>query len=245
MSAPEPVLRPLRRRARQAEGSALALRLMAALGLMVAVGDLAAHAGGRQLVDWVRRWLGNPPIAAGGVRGEPPRTVCLLHPWLPPDATPPLALVLLPRPALSTATPISRISLEDSSGRFLGTEDPAPAATPGSLMPWPTTWPSLQPGRRYRLLLKPAQTAQTAALILQTGSEEDFRQTLDQLRQLGRDPRDWERAIAAHLEAAAAPSDTSRAWAASLLFAPAAPSSASLRRMRQSLQDAHCAGPRG
>jgi hypothetical protein len=218
---------------------------MAALGLMMAAGDLPAHAGGRQLVDWVRRWLGNPPIAAGGVRGEPPRTVCLLHPWLPSDATPPLALVLLPRPALSTATPISRISLEDSSGRFLGTEDPAPVATPGSLILWPSTWPSLEPGRRYRLLLKPAQTAQTAALVLQTGSEDAFLQTRDQLGRLGRNPRDWERAIAAHLDTTAVPSDTSRARAASLLFAPAAPSSASLQRMRQSLQHAHCAGPRG
>jgi hypothetical protein len=228
-----------RRRARRAGGA------MLALALMLAGGHFEARAGGKQLRDWVRRWLGNGPIAGGGTRGDgavaQPGTLCLLHPWIQPQTSPPLAVVSVPRPALVIATPIRRISLEYGSGGFLGdAEIPAKSATPGGLIPWPGQWPSLVPGQRYRLFLQLAQTDDTPALILQAGSEVDFRQTRDLIQSLGSNPGDWERAIEAQLAGAAPPSAASRARAASLLFAPEAP--ASLQGLRQSLRHNPCGG---
>jgi hypothetical protein len=224
-----------RRRARRAGGA------MLALALMLAGGHFEAHAGAKQLRDWVRRWLGNGPVAAGGTRGDAPGALCLLHPWIQPKTSPPLALVSVPRPALAIATPIRRISLEDGSGGFLGeAEIPAKFATPGGLIPWPAQWPALLPGQRYRLFLELAQTGEISTLILQAGSEVDFRQTRDLIQSLGSNPGDWERAIEAQLAGAGSPSAASRARAASLLFAPEAP--ASLQELRQSLRHNPCGG---
>lgn len=226
-----------RRRARRAGGA------MLALALMLAGGPLEARVGGKQLRDWVRSWLGNVPIATGGTRGEnrPTDNLCLLHPWIQPQTSPPVALISVPRPALFSATPISRISLADGSARFLGTaEIPAKTATPRGLIPWPEKWPPLVPGQRYHLYLKLAQTGEDANLILQAGSEADFRQTRDLIQSLGSNPGDWERAIEAQLDGAAPPSAASRARAASLLFAPEAP--ASLQGLRQSLSHNPCGG---
>lgn len=223
-----------RRRPRRAGGA------MLALALILAGGHFEAHAGAKQLRDWVRRWLGNGPVAAGGTRGDAPGAqLCLLHPWIQPKPLPPLALVSVPRPALAIATPISRISLENGSGGSLGVaEIPAESATPGGLIPWPAQWPSLEPGQRYRLFLQLAQPAETYTLILQAGSEVDFRQTRDLIQSLGSNPGDWQRAIEAQLAGAAPPSAASRARAASLLFAPEAP--ASLQELRQSLRHNPC-----
>jgi hypothetical protein len=107
-----------------------------------------------RLGEWIKRWLGNPPIATGGTRGSPPPlSICLLHPWLLPQAPPradlavplplPRAELAVPRPVLATSTLLGKITLGDGSGRYFNeAAPPLFAKADGTQMAWPPHWPS-------------------------------------------------------------------------------------------------------
>lgn len=210
-----------------------------------------------RLVEWIKRWLGNPPIASGGTRGSPPPlSICLLHPWLLPQAPlraklavpPPLpqADLAVPRPVLATTTLLSRITLSDDSGRFFIEAAPPLSAKPdGTQMAWPTHWPSLEPGRRYKLSLVTASTGDGVTIELQTSSAEAFEQVRRLQQRLGSNPSAWEEQIRALLTSGNPPSHPSRALAAQLLFSQQAPTSPALEQLRQTLRRGRCNTPSG
>lgn len=197
------------------------------------------------LVEWINRLLGNPPIATATVRGGPPPiSICLLHPWLLPDNSPLRANLTVPRPVLATTRPLSKIEMTDDNGHSLGEASP-PRSTnsAGTLMAWPRHWPSLEPGRRYELILKAASTDATATVVLQAAGAEAFLQTRRLQERLGNDPERWEQEIQALLTTSAPPSDRNRALAAQLLFSPQTPPSPALEKLRQALRRTNCSTP--
>jgi len=233
---------------RRAARAALLGGAMAAANLTAA---LAQPSSPTPLWIWLRRWLGNPPVATGGPRGpQNPATVCLLHPWLgagdPKAAPTPLAPLSVPRPVLASATALYRIELRHPEGhpqeyRLLGAVEAQPGeASLPSTLPWPGAWPSLKPGDRYTLTLQPITSPDRAEVTLQAGSREAFRQTQAQIQRLGTGAASWEQAIEALLPSSPPPSPSSRALATSLLFAPEAPPSPRLAAMRRALQGANC-----
>ena len=210
---------------------------------------------GPRLVEWIKRWLGNPPIATGGTRGSPPPlSICLLHPWLLPQAPPrdelavplplPRADLAVPRPVLATSTPLSKITLSDGSGRYFNAAAP-PLSTKadGTQMAWPPHWPSLEPGRRYELSLVAASPRDGVTIELQTSSAETFEQFRRLQQRLGSDPSAWEEQIRALLTSGNPPSHPSRALAAQLLFSQQAPTSPALEQLRQTLRRGRCSTP--
>ncbi len=210
-------------------------------------GGLAAATPGEaspRLVEWIKRWLGNPPIATGGTRGSPPPlSICLLHPWLLPQV-PPRTDLAVPRPVLATTTLLSRITLSDGSGRFfIEAAPPLSAKADGTQMAWPTHWPSLEPGRRYELSLVAASTGDRVTIELQTSSAEAFEQVRRLQQRLGSDPSAWEEQIRALLTSGTPPSQSSRALAAQLLFSQQAPTSPALEQLRQTLRRGRCSSP--
>ena len=223
-------------------------------------GGLAATTPGEtspRLVEWIKRWLGNPPIATGGTRGSPPPlSICLLHPWLLPQVPPrtdlavptplPRADLAVPRPVLATTTLLSRITLSDGSGRFfIEAAPPLSAKADGTQMAWPTHWPSLEPGRRYKLSVITASTGDGVTIELQTSSAEAFEQVRRLQQRLGSDPSAWEEQIRALLTSGNPPSHPSRALAAQLLFSQQAPTSPALEQLRQTLRRSSCSTPSG
>jgi hypothetical protein len=211
-----------------------------------------------RLVEWIRRWLGNPPIASPIVRGSPPPiSICLLHPWLSPQAPPrdelavplplPRADLAVPRPVLATTTLLSRITLRDGSGRFFkGAAPPLSAKASGTQMAWPPHWPSLEPGRRYELSLVAASSGDDGVTIeIQAASAEAFEQVRRLQQRLGSDPSAWEQQIRVLLTSGNPPSHPSRALAAQLLFSQQALSSPELEQLRQTLQRGRCSTPSG
>jgi hypothetical protein len=207
-----------------------------------------------RLVEWIKRWLGNPPIATGGTRGSPPPlSICLLHPWLLPQAPPrdelavplplPRADLAVPRPVLATSTPLSKITLSDGSGRYFNEAAP-PLSTKadGTQMAWPPHWPSLEPGRRYELRLE-ASTGDGVTIELQTASPETFEQVRRLQQRLGSDPSAWEQQILALLTSEGTPSNAVKALAAQLLFSQQVPTSPSLEQLRETLRRGRCSTP--
>lgn len=210
-----------------------------------------------RLVEWINRWLGNPPIATAAVRGEPlPLSICLLHPWLLPQVLPrtdlavptplPRADLAVPRPVLATATLLSKITLSDGSGRFYNeAAPPLSAKADGTQVAWPRHWPSLEPGRRYQLSLIAASTGDGVTIELQTSSAEAFEQVSRLQQRLGSDPSAWEEQIRALLTSGNPPSQPSRVLAAQLLFSQQAPTSPALEQLRQTLRRSSCSTPSG
>ena len=208
-----------------------------------------------RLVEWINRWLGNPPIATGGTRGSPPPlSICLLHPWLLPQAPPradlavplplPRADLAVHRPVLATTTMLSKITLSDGSGRFFNEAvPPLSAKADGTQMAWPPHWPSLEPGRRYELSLVAASTGDGVTIELQTSSAETFEQVRRLQQRLGSDPSAWEEQIRALLTSSNPPSQPSRVLAAQLLFSQQAPTSPALEQLRQTLRRGRCSTP--
>lgn len=107
-------------------------------------------------------------------------------------------------------------------------------------MAWPNHWPSLEPGRSYRLTLTPATGNSNLTIVLQAGTAEAFEKVRNLQEQLGSDPSAWERKIQAMLTSAGTPSSTERALAAQLLFSLEAPPSPRLARLRLALQRNNC-----
>lgn len=208
-----------------------------------------------RLVEWIKRWLGNPPIATGGTRGSPPPiSICLLHPWLSPQAPPrdelavplplPRADLAVPRPVLATTTLLSRIKLREGSGRFFNdVAPPLSAKASGTQMAWPPHWPSLEPGRRYELSLVAASTGDGVTIEIQAASAEAFEQARRLQQRLGSDPSAWEEQIRVLLTSGNPPSHPSRALAAQLLFSQQAPWSPALEQLRQTLRRGRCSTP--
>ncbi|MFN9635767.1 MAG: hypothetical protein ACK55D_03530 [Synechococcaceae cyanobacterium] len=206
---------------------------------------LDAKADARRLRDWILRWLGNPPIAVGGTRGAAgqPGRLCLLHPLIQPDSFPPEARLLVPRPALVSATPLARIVLRNADGEFLAQEDlPERSAVPGTSIPWPQRWPSLAPGRQYLLDLQTRSNSHVGTLLLTLGSAQEFQQQRDRQASLGSRPEAWRGEISRLLHPGEPPTGSARAQAASLLFSPQAPASPELQRLRDDLRRGGCAG---
>ena len=210
-----------------------------------------------RLVEWIKRWLGNPPIATGGTRGSPPPiSICLLHPWLSPQAPPrdelavplplPRADLAVPRPVLATTTLLSRITLREGSGRFFSeAAPPLSAKAIGTQMAWPPHWPSLEPGRRYELSLVAASTGDGVTIELQTSSAEAFEQVRRLQQRLGSDPSAWEQQIRALLTSGGTPSNADKALVAQLLFSQQALTSPALEQLRQTLRRGRCSTPSG
>jgi len=235
---------------RRGRPPALAALLAGSLTVAYATAPTPGEAG-TWLKEWIDRWLGNPPIATGGTKGgSSSPSICLLHPWLLPDNSPPRANLTVPRPLLAATRPLSKIELTDDNGHSLGEASP-PRSTnsAGTLMAWPRHWPSLEPGRRYELILKAASTDASATVVLQAASAEAFLQTRRLQERLGNDPERWEQKIQALLTTSAPPSDQSRALAAQLLFSPQLlispqiPPSPALEQLRQALRRANCSTP--
>ncbi len=208
-----------------------------------------------RLVEWINRLLGNPPIATATVRGGPPPiSICLLHPWLLPQAPPPEQLAVppqvpradlaVPRPVLATTTPLSKIQLSDGSGRVLAkAAPPLSAKANGVQMAWPPQWPSLEPGRSYVLSLEAASTGDSVTIVLQTARAEAFEQVHRLQQTLGNNPSTWEQKIRELLASGNSPSQSSRALAAQLLFSQQAPTSPALEQLRQTLRRGRCSTP--
>ena len=215
------------------------------------------EASAAKLWEWIQRWLGNPPIATGGTRGNPPPpAICLLHPWLLPQPAPPrddLALpppfpradLAVPRPVLATTTPLSKIMLREGNGRFIEAAPPLSGKTSGTRMAWPSQWPSLAPGRLYQLKLVATSTGDGQTIELQTATAEAFEQVSRLQEQLGSDPSAWDMQIQALLASGGTPSNANRALAAQLLFSQQAPPSPRLVQLRKALQRSNCAPPSG
>lgn len=223
--------------------SALTALLAGSIAIACATTPTPGEASSKKLVEWIHRWLGNPPIATGGTRGSssPPGTICLLHPWLLPAASPSQADLAVARPVLASATPLKKIKLWGDDHTLLGETSPLlPAKSTSTLMAWPQHWPSLEPGRRYELSLQPASSDNSATIVLQTASAEAFQQAQRLQERLGSDPAAWEQQIQALLTSAVTPSHANRAMAAQLLYAPEAPPSPRLTQLRQALQQSNC-----
>jgi hypothetical protein len=205
----------------------------------------SAEANAQRLREWILRWLGNPPIAAGGSRAGagPPQPVCLLHP-LVRGASPPVdATLAVPRPEIATATPLARIALKTAAGDLLAQEYlTGPAADAGAIIPWPRPWPSLEPGRPYQLVVQSTASSDEATLVLRAGSAQAFQQHRDRVAALGQAPKAWLGELSRLLAGPEPPSEANRVMAASLLFAAEAPPSRELQRLRVSLRRAYCAG---
>jgi hypothetical protein len=202
----------------------------------------SAEANAHRLRDWILAWLGNPPIAAGGSRGDgEAKPVCLLHPWILPNSYPAVATLAMPRPVVVTAGPLARIALKDGDGDDIRQQyfSRQPAAQ-GMFIPWPESWPSLQAGRTYQLRLQSSGSSEEATLVLRTGSALEFQQWHDLVVALGPLPEAWIGEIRRLLAAPEPPSEDSRMHAASLLFAAEAPPSRELQRLRDALRQAHC-----
>ena len=204
-----------------------------------------AEANSRRLRDWILRWLGNPPIAAGGSRAGsgPPKSVCLLHPLVRVASYPVEAPLAMPRPGIAGATPLARIALKNAAGDLLAQEYlSGPPAADGAIISWPQGWPSLEPGRTYQLVLQSTASSDEATLVLRAGSDQAFQQRRDLLAALGQTPEAWLGELSRLLAGPEPPSEANRVQAASLLFAVEAPPSRELQRLRDSLGRAHCAG---
>lgn len=250
-------MRPLvpvwRRWRRIARSTLLCGSLAAALATTASPGEASAG----KLWKWINRWLGNPPIATGGTRGEPPPpAICLLHPWLLPQPAPPRDGLILPppfpradlavsRPVLATTTPLSKIRLREGNGRSIEATPPHSAKTSGTQMAWPSHWPSLAPGRLYQLKLVAASTGDGQTIELQTASAEAFEQVRSLQERLGSDPAAWDQQIQALLASGGTPSNANRALAAQLLFSEQAPPSPSLEQLHKALRRNNCTTPSG
>jgi hypothetical protein len=202
----------------------------------------SAEANARQLRDWILAWLGNPPIAAGGSRGDgEAKSVCLLHPWILPNSYPAAASLAMPRPVVVTARPLARMALKDGDGddirQLYFTRQPA---AHGMFIPWPESWPSLQAGRTYQLRLQSLDSSEEATLVVQTGSAQEFQRWHDLVVSLGPRPEAWVGEIRRLLAPPEPPSEAHRVQAASLLFSAEAPPSRELQRLRDDLSRAHC-----
>jgi hypothetical protein len=235
---------------RQGRRPALAVLLAGSLAIVCFGVSSPVEASRNKLVEWVRRWLGNPPLAAGGTRGAgapPPPQICLLHPWLLPKAFPPQADLAVPRPVLVATTPLRRILLiNEEDGRLLGEASvPLSASRAGTWMAWPTHWPSLEPGREVELKLEAATSSSTesVSILLQTASEQDVAKARALQERLGRDSARWETTIQDLLTSGTPPSPSSRALAAHLLFSAQAPPSPALKQLRQALRRGACSLP--
>jgi hypothetical protein len=226
---------PLRRR--------LLLAWLVLLGVVVFGQAPAADANNHQLRDWILRWLGNPPIAAGGTRGDsgPPKPLCLLHPLIRLGSYPPETILTMPRPEVATATPLARITLKNAAGDYLGQEYlPLRPAAHGTAIPWPRGWPALEPGRTYQLLLQSTASSAETTVVLQAGPAVAFQQHRDLVAALGQRPEAWTAEISRLLAGSEPPTEASRVQAASLLFAAEAPPSRDLQRLRDALRRSHC-----
>jgi hypothetical protein len=203
----------------------------------------SAEANAPQLRDWILAWLGNPPIAAGGSRGDrEPKPVCLLHPWILPNSYPAVATLAMPRPVVVTAAPLARMALKNAKGDVLEQQYfSRQHAAQGMFIPWPQSWPSLQAGRMYQLVLQAPGSSEEATLVLQTGSALEFQQWRDLVVALDLRPEAWIGEIRRLLAAPEPPSEARRVQAASLLFAAEAPPSRELQGLRDALRRAHCA----
>jgi hypothetical protein len=204
-----------------------------------------AQANATRLRDWILRWLGNPPIAVGGTRGAAgqPERLCLLHPLIRPKSNPPEARLVEVRPQLVSATPLARIALENADGKFLGQQYLSrPSAGPGTAIPWPRDWPSLEPGRQYLLVLQTMSSSKGVPLLLTLGSAQEFQQQRALQSSLGASPEAWMREISRLLKFRESPTDSSRAQAASLLFSTQAPPSLEFQRLRDDLLRDGCVG---
>jgi hypothetical protein len=224
--------------------------LAALLAGSLALGGLSVSSPGEarapKLKEWVSRWLGNPPLAAGGTRGDPTTPpICLLHPWLLPNASPSQADLAVPRPVLVTSTPLRSIQLIHGNGRPVGVVTrPLSMNRAGTSWSWPSSWPSLEPGRTYQLKFEAATTGSTASILLRTASAEDFAQGRELQERLGAHPERWLETIQALLTTSGSPSNSSRALASQLLFTPEAPPSPALEELRQALRRGNCSPPR-
>lgn len=206
----------------------------------------SAEANSRRLRDWILRWLGNPPIAAGGSRtgSGPPNFVCLLHPLVRVASPLDEATLAMPRPDIASATPLARIALMNAAGDLLAQEYlSGPPAADGAIIPWPRAWPSLEPGRTYQLALQSTASSEEAKLVLRAGSAQAFQQHRDRVAALGQKPEAWTGELTRLLGGPEPPSEANRVMAASLLFAAEAPPSRELLRLRRDLRRTQCAGP--
>lgn len=202
-----------------------------------------AEANSRRLRDWILRWLGNPPIAAGGSRtgSGPPNFVCLLHPLVRVTSPPDEATLAMPRPDIASATTLARIALKSAAGDLLAQEYlSGPLSVAGAIIPWPRAWPSLEPGLTYQLVLQSTASSDEATLLLRAGSAQAFQQRRDLMGALGQKPEAWTGELTRLLAGPEPPSEANRVMAASLLFAAEAPPSRELLHLRRALRRAHC-----
>lgn len=241
-TAPPPGFSSLR------QGRHLTLALLAG---SLAVARLSAsspvEASAPKLVEWFRRWLGNPLLAAGGTRspGAPaPPKIYLLHPWLLPKASPPQADLAILRRVLVATRPLRRIRLINDEGLRLGKATPPLSANhAGTRMAWPTHWPSLEPDRSHQLTLEGATPGAEASILLQAASEQDVTKAGAPLERLGGDSARWETTIQdpAGERHSSRPFKPGAGRPSPLL--PAAPPSPALRQLRQALRRGACSSP--
>ncbi|MEB3324914.1 MAG: hypothetical protein VKM17_06205 [Cyanobacteriota bacterium] len=216
----------------------LAVPLLMALHLLTIAP--AADARRPTLLQRLREWIGlNPRQAVGGSRGESATTVCLITPRLEASpkasapASPPTALVNLPRPTLLAAGELNEIRLEEN-GRLLWQQRASSTTPISGQIPWPIA--PLTPGQEVLLRLRPrgAAGADFATITLRAAPAAQQQTALALLA----DP-------SARLNTIESTARSGRsALASELVFAHLAKVPADLDTLRQELVSAGCSNSR-
>ncbi len=192
----------------------------------------AADARRPTLLQRLREWIGlNPRQAVGGSRGESSNTVCLITPRL--EASPPVALVSLPRPTLLAVGELNEVQLEQN-GRLLWQQRASSATPLSGPIPWPVA--PLTPGQEMLLRLRPrgAAGADFATITLRAAPAAQQQTALALLAN-----------PSARLNAIESAARSGRsALASELVFAPLAQVPADLETLRQELLSAGCSSLR-
>lgn len=184
------------------------------------------------LVQRLRRWLNlTPPLAVGGSRGLPKRTVCLLSPPVqrPEGDGLPLAVTALAQPTLLTAEPLNELRIV-RDGQILWRQRGSSTQPLQGPIAWPLA--PLQPGERLTLWLRPQGSAggDFAQVQLQAGDAAQLQQGAALLA----DPR----GLLAAVETAAAAGE--EALALELLQSPQQQEPPQLTPWRQAVAEQAC-----